>query len=405
MSLALVITILTAAVALTVYLLKKGVNLGVVMVMDSAFVVLLSGIALTDGLRFAVNGAISDKTFKLVVMIYFIMILENIMRTTGMIQTMVETLKQLVGNNRMAAALLPLTIGLLPSPAGARFSCPMVDDVVKENSDSKNKAFVNYWFRHIWADGFLLYPGIILAAELLEVAVISLFIRLLPFMLLRIVLGALFGLRHIKNERIGHTRSRRENLKLFTLSVFPAFGVIVLYILLLNLTSYGLEISLLFMVCFLFIYKKYNLKKIVEAMKKSFPVKFIIIIFGVMIFKSVLEGSKVLDIIPGLMESANIPVEALYITLSYLGGFASGIAVSFVSIAFPVLIPLGLGANMWHVTFAFCAGFAGVMTTPLHLCAVATSDYFKVPLGKLLAKSILAESIFIAVIIFMFLIV
>jgi integral membrane protein (TIGR00529 family) len=373
--------------------------------MDSAFVILLSGAAAADGIKFAVNGVIAEKTIKLIAMIYFIMILENIMRTTGMIQAMVETLKQLVGNNRMAAALLPITIGLLPSPAGARFSCPMVDDVVNENSDNRNKAFINYWFRHIWADGFLLYPGVILAAELLEVPVISLFTRLLPFMVLRIILGAIFGLRHVKKEPIGHTRTRRENLKLFALSIFPALGVIILYILFLNFTSYALEISLLFMVCFLFTYKKYDFNKILKTVKKAFPLKFIIIILGVMVFKSVLEGSEVLETIPGLIESANIPVEALYVMLSYLCGFASGIAVSFVSIAFPVLIPLGLGMNMWHVVFAFCAGFAGVMSTPLHLCAVATSDYFKIPLGKLLSKAVIAESIFMAVIVLLFIIV
>jgi len=404
LSLTMTVIILAVAAALTLYLLKKGVNLGLIMMLDSVFVVILSGIAPLNGFRYALNGLISDKTFKLIIMIYFIMLLERVMRKTGMIESMVESLKQLVGNNRIAAALLPLTVGLLPSPAGARFSCPMVDDVVKDNSDNYNKAFVNYWFRHIWTDGFLLYPGIIFVSELLEIPILTFFIRLLPFMILRIVLGTVFGLRHIKKEYVDHTRSRKENLKLFAVSVFPALGVIVIYIALLNFTSYSLETALVLMTFFLFIFKRYDIKKIINTMKEDFPVKFTIIIIGVMIFKYVLEGSKVLDMIPEFTERASIPVEALFIILPYIGGFASGIAVSFVSITFPVLMPLGLANSLWYAAFAFEAGFAGVMTTPLHLCAVATSDYFKIPLGKLLSKSILVESIMMAVVIVLFIV-
>jgi uncharacterized protein len=397
------VIIFVIAVVSTLYLLKKGVNLGLIMILDAVFVVILSGIAPLDGLRYALNGLVSDKTFKLIIMIYFIMLLERIMRKTGMIKSMVESLKQLVGNNRLAAALLPLTVGLLPSPAGARFSCPMVDDVVKDNSDNFNKAFVNYWFRHIWTDGFLLYPGIIFVSELLEIPILTFFIRLLPFMVLRIVLGTVFGLRHIKKEYVEHTRSRKENLKLFSVSVFPAIGVILIYMALLNYTPYSLEAALIFMTFFLFIFKGYDIKKIVKTMKEDFPLKFTVIIVGVMIFKYVLEGSKVLDMIPEFTERASIPVEALFMVLPYIGGFASGIAVSFVSITFPILMPLGLVDSLWYAAFAFEAGFAGVMTTPLHLCAAATSDYFKIPLGKLLSKSALVESIMIVVIIALFL--
>ena len=44
----------------------------------------------------------------------------------------------------------------------------------------------------------------------------------------------------------------------------------------------------------------------------------------------------------------------------------------------------------------FLAGFMGTMTSPLHLCAVATADYFKAPLGKLLFRVLLSE-LFMAV--------
>jgi len=92
-----------------------------------------------------------------------------------------------------------------------------------------------------------------------------------------------------------------------------------------------------------------------------------------------------------LLGKYGIPAAILFILLPFAGGFTSGITVSYVSLTFPILIPLGLGENLWYIAVAFAAGSIGCMVTPLHLCAVMTADYFKTPLGGLLKKVAIAE--------------
>ncbi len=379
------------------FMLKKGVNVGLVMLIASVGLVAVTGTAAADALIFTLNGIISEKTIKLALAIYFIMILEKIMSKTGMIGAMVSSLRNMLGSRRLAAALLPIVIGLLPSPGGARFSCPMVEDVTGKSTDQANKAFVNYWFRHVWMDGFLLYPGIILAAELSNTGLLEFFIVLLPFMVLSAGLGWLFGLRKIDQDGGDVAVERAANLKIFIKSLYPVVLVVAMYIALSRVFVYALEVSLAAVLCLLFAIKRYSFREIEQTLKKAFPAQFILIIAGVMVFRQILFDSGAVDSIVLITENYSIPVKLLYLALPFLGGLASGIAVTGVSIAFPVLVPLGLGGNTLYAVLAFTAGFVGVMATPLHLCAVLTAEYFKTPSAKLLLKVAAVQSIVFAV--------
>lgn len=391
MSIFINILMAATALALTIFLLRKNINLGLVMLMDSVFIAAIARIPAGKTLEYALVGAMSKSTVKLIVVLFLIMMLENIMRNSGMIRSMVDNLKELTGGNRLAAALLPATLGLLPSPGGARFSCPMVEEVTKDNTNTMNKAFVNYWFRHIWLDGFILYPGVILAAELLEVSVISLFIHLIPFMLASAVIGTVYGLTRVKKEKIARTKPFGRSLTAFLAAMLPIIIVITAYILLLNVTPYSLEIASGVVVAFLFISKKYSLKSIVKTAKEAFPLKLVLIIFGVMVFKEFLVNSGAITALSTLMNTYGIHPAVLIILLPFVGGFTSGLTVSYVSLTFPILIPLGLDASLWYAVAAFMAGSIGIMITPLHLCAVMTADYFNVSLSKLLRKVAITE--------------
>jgi integral membrane protein (TIGR00529 family) len=386
-----------AVVIFTVYLLKKEINLGLVMLIDSAFLVVLARIPALDALKYTFRGVASEDTIKLIIVLFLIMMLENIMRTSGIITRMVESLKEIVGSNRIAAVIMPAVIGLLPSPGGARFSCPMVGEVLGDNTNNTNKAFINYWYRHVWLDGFILYPGVILAAELAGASVIDFFLRVLPFIFVSAVTGAAFSLPFVKKEVIIRTKPFKENMKSFTLSILPVTFVIAIYIALLNVSSYSLQIASGIVIIALLIINKYDTEKILQTVKEAFPTKLVFIIVGVMVFKEILLGSGIMDNLPSLLSRYGIPVGVLFILLPFLGGVSSGITVSFVSLTFPILIPLGLSGNLWFAAIAFVAGHIGNMITPLHLCAVMSSDYFKTTVGSLLGKVAVAETVLAAV--------
>ena len=129
------------------------------------------------------------------------MMIEHVMRTTGMIKQMVESLKTIIASSAAAAFIFPAILGLLPSPGGARFSCPMVEEVLGGKAGSADKAFLNYWFRHVWLDGFILYPGIILASKLTNVPAIKLFSYILVFNLIHVAIGMVLVFRQINTNR------------------------------------------------------------------------------------------------------------------------------------------------------------------------------------------------------------
>ena len=72
------------------------------------------------------------------------------------------------GKHGRAASLmaLPAVVGLIPMPAGALFSAPLVQqagDGVELSAEWKSA--VNYWFRHVWEYWWPLYPGVIIAMQ------------------------------------------------------------------------------------------------------------------------------------------------------------------------------------------------------------------------------------------------
>jgi hypothetical protein len=422
--------IIISAIIIGIYLLRKGVNTGYIMLGASIVVVISAGIKPMNGLIYAFHGVVSDKTLKLILLLFLIMMIENIMRTSGMIKTMVENLKMLVGSKKIAAALMPAVMGILPSPGGARFSCPMVQDVLGDSVNSLDKAFINYWFRHIWLEGFILYPGVIVAAGLLNISVIIFFLHLLPFIFFTAIIGWVFGfvsLRKSKDKKDterkisfnssdshsdvdksilitevdSKTAKKGYAIKFFS-SVFPILSLIVIFIVLSPFSQWSLEISSISVIIGLTIYNKYGLKKILFAAKEAFPIRLVILIIGVMLFKQVLSESCLIDKLPTYLDKYGIPDKALFLILPFLGAISSGLTISYVSITFPILIHLGMSDNLWLAALAFTAGNIGCNVTPLHLCAVMTADYFKVPLGKLLVRIIRAEliiAIFICILI------
>ena len=168
--------------------------------------------------------------------------------------------------------------------------------------------------------------------------------------------------------------------------------IIILYMVLLPFTDYALQIAGLATVAGTFIYGRCSRKEIWSAVKAGFSLKYIIMIVGVMVFREVLAASGITAGLAAWIGDRGISPRWLYAILPFIGGFGSGIMVSMVSLAFPVLVPLGLSASIpWVVAAVFVFGNVGNMTTPLHICGVVSTEYFKADMSKVYGKVILSE--------------
>lgn len=380
------------ALGATVYMIRRKVNIGLIMLFDAACLAIGARLPIGEIGRAALTGAADEGTLLLLAILILIMMLEHIMREKGMIRSLVDAVLDLTGNSRTAALALPSVLGLLPSPGGARFSCPMVEGAMGTQGTGEERAYVNYWYRHVWMDSFVLYPGVILVASLLGMRVISLFLWMLPYMVIHALSGYFLVLRRMPAQPIPRKRTKREAGKALLRAGAPILFLIAVYMGFLPFTDCALQIAGLLTVAGTFLYGRCSRSEIWSAIKAGFSLKYIIMIVGIMVFREMLSASGLTGDLVDWIGARGISPRWLYAFLPLMAGFGSGIAVSMISLSFPVLIPLGLSADIpWVVAAAFAIGAAGDMLTPLHICGVVSTEYFNADMSKVYAKVALSE--------------
>src|SRR5574340_656401 len=135
------------------------------------------------------------------------MVLENIIRKRGLLKQMTESLSRVARDRRVTMAVLPGVIGLLPSAGGAAFSAPMVQEAAGDIAVSpERRAFINYWFRHIWEYVSPLYPGILLTAAVTGLPLNRLMLSQTPLAVAVVVTGALLCFRGVEGHEMPGSR-------------------------------------------------------------------------------------------------------------------------------------------------------------------------------------------------------
>src|SRR3990172_5001962 len=197
------------AFALIVLLLRLRWNLGLVMLLGAVFLGALYLIGPVRQAQVIFASGLDLVTINLVTGLVLIMVLENIIRKRGVLKRMMEAVVNVARDRRIAMAVLPGVIGLLPSAGGGAFSAPMVQETAGDTDISpERKAFINYWFRHIWEYISPLYPGFLLAAAVTKTPINELLLSQLPLPLAVVGVGALLGFRGMKTGEVAGRRNR-----------------------------------------------------------------------------------------------------------------------------------------------------------------------------------------------------
>ena len=377
---------LLAVIAAIILLIRKKWNLGYIILLASLLLGLLFGLNPKEiGINF-VQAIMDPVTIRLIGIIVLVLLLSSILRRIESLKDIVDSLQRLVKDYRLILAFIPSFLGLLPMPAGAMFSAPMVDEVgSRMGLGAEKKTFVNYWFRHIWEFVWPLYPSIILFSALLGVEAREIIIVQLPISLIALILGLIWEQRHLKKD--GASDKRGEfglNLKKLFLGTWPIPLVIFLVIII----KIDLLISLILVIPSLVLLNKSKMKTevIMEIIKKDVPLNTVVLIIGIMIFKKILETTGAIMVIPGFFTELGVHPLVILFSIPFLIGMLTGITSAIVGIGFPVLLPFIVTqgeVNLNYAMFAFVGGYAGHMLSPMHLCLVVTNDYFKADMGKI----------------------
>ncbi|MBN1866737.1 DUF401 family protein [Candidatus Sumerlaeota bacterium] len=347
-----------------------------------------------------VKGLSSGETLLIVCIVVILMSFSSALKTTGQIDRIIQSFRAVVGPSRISLVAFPALIGLLPMPGGAIFSAPMVEAAVKDVDISSTRSTVaNYWFRHVWEFWFPLFPGVILFLTLTQVPIGQFALRQIPLTALAFVLGYVFILRGV---RMGDGPRRRDysrrTVTAFLRELIPIFivvGTVVLVIPIVGrladvlgienkfLQNSFLVLGLFFGLIWLFFFRGLTWIGLGRLIVGKHILTMVAMVFGLMVFKSVVESCGAVGQLQEEIDARGLSTPVAISVLGFVSGLVMGIGFGFVGASFPFIIPLVEALNLspslvtTHYALAFSSGFVGMMLSPVHICFLLTSAYFK----------------------------
>jgi integral membrane protein (TIGR00529 family) len=392
---------------LIILFIKLRLSLGTALSGGSIFLGLWFGLSPVQVGVSVLGSLISERTVTLFAVVGLILVLSHSMEKTGQMKRLLDSFKGISHNARLNLALFPALIGLLPMPGGAIFSAPMVHEIGnQEIIDAEHKALINYWFRHIWEFSWPLYPGVILTCALSGVALWKFALVQLPLTLFAACVGYVTRLRSIPiREHDDATDSNRRPLA-FIKELMPIVLVVVgapflgalIYLggnALPLSTSIRREIPLIaaLIISVFWVWKTNRLGgRAIQGILFNRSLLFMIfMIAGIMIFQGMLEDTGAVSQISELLARAQVPFILVIVALPFFVGTITGVTVAFVGTTFPIIFGLLANAGMTdqilaYTVLAFCAGYLGVLLSPLHACLVLSCAYFKTDLAAIYPK-------------------
>ena len=361
---------ISAVFLLILLLLRKKFNIGLVMLAASVALFFLYRMALPSIIKTCEHAVLNGVTIKLILALSFIRMLEQVLRENDVLSRMMASVKALFKNRKVVTISMPLLIGLMPSIGGAYFSAPMVAETTRDVTMSpEEKGFINYWFRHPWECILPLYPGILLAAAVSKTELHALIAANMTYAFIMVVTGFLFAMRGLR----GAIKTEETFPKKDLWSFAPIFAVLLLV----SFFHIELHYALTAVVLFLFLFYRYSLKSVFSSLKHGFSIDVIILIFGVMVFKEAMENSGAVGNLSRFFVQEGIPALPILFLLPFMTGMLTGITVGFVGSTFPLIMSIAGNASVSTISFAFAAGFLGVLLSPVHICLILTREYFK----------------------------
>lgn len=365
---------LAAVFILIVALLRRKLPVGWVMFAGAATLALLYRMTL-GGMGAAMATAFyGHTTLEFLSALMLIRVLEHVMRERELLARMMSASRAYLKSRRAGIVAMPILIGLLPSVGGAYFSAPMVDEAARDTGMSaEEKGFVNFWFRHLWELTLPLYPGLLLAVAVSGIGLRTLVAANAGCAIVMLITGFVFSMRELGGA--GAERPAKRPGEFWSFAPIVAVLVMVMAFNVQLYVAMAVSIAGLYLVC------RMGWRAIWASLRAGFSWDLVVLICGVMLFKSVMEGAGAVASLSQSFSRAGIPLMAVLFALPFVTGLLTGFTIGFVGATFPLLVSLDGGATLSSVSFAFASGYMGVLLSPVHVCFVLTRDYFKAELG------------------------
>ena len=367
-------------IALLLVLIRRKVDLGLALGLDSLLVAVLFGLRPRRFGQAVLEGLTARTTLELVGIVLLVLYLGQYLQAGNRSRRLVDSLRRLVRDPRLILAIPSAALGLLPMMAGAMMGAPIVEEAARRWGLSPAwKTFYNYWFRHIWEYCWPLYFNIILASTIFRIPIATLCLYQFPFTILAATTGLIVLLRHVpagKPETV--IKGGWRDVWGVVLGLWP----ILLTILLVFTLGLNMLVALSFSALLTQLLSRGAFAERWAVIRAGFSLRIALLTAALMVFKQVLETSGALGAVAAVVNPAGVSGYVLLFTAPFLVALLTGVNQAFVAITFPLLVPIvGAGSpDPFLALFAYVSGFTGILVSPAHLCLALTADYFKADL-------------------------
>ena len=378
--------ILVASLAIILILFKWKLNLTLTMIIAALFLGIAYRFSPGEISKTFYVACLSKETLEIAATLLFVIIFNLSMTAAYTFKKIIDNMKNIFLDIRWIIAVVPAVVGFLPMFGGALISAPVVKEVTQEmDISNERKTFLNFWFRHFWEYTLPLYPGIILAAGILDEPIYRIIGSNSILTISAILIGIIWGTGRLK-WRPQHSAEMHSGRGRATLNFLFNLSPIILVMFLVLVFRLEVLYALFASIAFTIISNRISIRTILRSVAKE-KYGMILIVFGVMIFKAMLGTSGMIERLPLFFQTAGIPRYLVISFLPFIVGFLTGMTMAAVGITFPVILPLFNG-KLSLMTFSFMCGFAGVLLTPVHFCLALTREYFQADWLKLYYKEL-----------------
>lgn len=321
------------------------------------------------------KGILSPPSLRIYLLIFMAFYLASLLKDLGLLDSLTQGFSSI--SNRLAAILVPSSIGLIPMPGGALVSAVSARDLYfKVLKICKEFAtYINYWFRHIWVPSWPLYQQIILAAIILDIGIYdvigSTYIgTLVVITLIPLVISLLPKLDSGKKNYV---------------SLLNGIWIFIIMSLLVILFRLSLEYVLIIAIAMISLFYKTSIQIHKNAFKFALKLKIYAIIAFSLVFKEFILTSGADKEFINLIYTFKVNPYLAAFLIPFSAGLISSSEYIFVGVSFPILYSLIIvngSVNHIMLLISYIAGWQGAMLSPLHLCLILTADYYKVDLTK-----------------------
>ena len=140
-----------------------------------------------------------------------------------------------------------------------------------------------------------------------------------------------------------------------------------------------------------FVYR-FSFAELKGFLVSAFEVKLLLNTFLILVLKEFISYTGVLTLLPAVLSTLPIPEWLVFAIMFFVGGAISG-SNGIIALGTPLAFST-LDGGIPLMVLLMCMCHAASLISPVHVCLVVASDYFKITMGQLIRKTIPASLVF-----------